>query len=1021
MADLGPTPYPRRTVYNGPSPTLVDGPRAARSHFPLVYNGLAVEPKAVSKDHYCVFLASPGDVNPERKYVREFFHQFNISTAREWGAQFDVVDWENYATAGVGRPQQLITQATLEKYKSSLALVVGLMGGRFGTPSGEAESGTEEEFLWAVEHWRNNRWPEIKWFFRKRPDFGNFDDPDAMRAAAAQWEKVQKFRRNLREGDPPLLYKEFEHFDDFKEVFQRDLNIWLNERERPWFKPVESVVEQPSAEPEQADRERRDHAGPRPPTPDLVHPYLLQPNFTGRIAERECLTEWFTGGSRPVCVVEAIGGMGKSALAWFWLHADVLGIPPAGYSEAHREDLGVPEDRRPEGVLFWSFYEQDSHFGAFLDRAARYVGVSDDSSAGLSDREKLDIVIGALGQHRILLILDGFERELRAYAGYRAPYQGDVAGGGDDNDCVDPRAAEFLQSAASLALAGRVLLTSRLFPNELINLAGCRHERLENLALDDVVSFFEATGVTGTRAEIAQAVAPYGGHPLSVSLLARAIVKDRRMKGDIKASGRQTVLDKLKGKHGHDILAVAYDEMSDERRELLSRIAAFRSPMDYKAIESVASVKGAKLDAALDELEARGLLLRDPDGERYDLHPIVRQYAYDRLADKAGVHGRLREYFEARPAPERVETLADLAPTIELYWHTVGAGRFDPACDLYYERLSQPLYFRFGAYERAIELLGALFPDGEDRPPRLESESDQAWTLNGLANSYSRSGQPRRAVLLSQMDIEIDEKRGYKKGVAISLGNLAHMAQLPLGRLEAAEGTLRGSIELCREIADEFWEAVGHQELGRLLAYRGRFAEAERELETALKSFHAQGERQSECVVWAYRALLGLLRGDAEAALAAARESHSIAAGRENEADRIWAEWLLGWAYTALGETTAAEPHLNEALPRCRRINLIDLEPSILLALARLHQDREAAQKALSIADRCEYRLDQADIHNFLARLALDSGKPAEARDHAQKAKDYAYCDGPPHYYKPAHEEAERLLAEAAEAQGPSP
>jgi len=88
--------------------------------------------------------------------------------------------------------------------------------------------------------------------------------------------------------------------------------------------------------------------------------------------------------------------------------------------------------------------------------------------------------------------------------------------------------------------------------------------------------------------------------------------------------------------------------------------------------------------------------------------------------------------------------------------------------------------------------------------------------------------------------------------------------------------------------------------------------------------------------------------------------------------------------------------------------------------LARLHQDRETAQKALAIADRCEYRLDQADIHNFLARLALDSGKTSEARGHAQKAKDYAYCDGPPHYYKPAYEEAERLLAEAAEAQGTS-
>ena len=447
--------------------------------------------------------------------------------------------------------------------------------------------------------------------------------------------------------------------------------------------------------------------------PDLVHPYRLQPNFTGRVAERQWLTEWFTADSRPVCVVEAIGGMGKSALAWFWLHADVLGTPPAGYSKEDPENLRVPEDQRPEGVLFWSFYEGDAHFGAFLDRVARYVGASDGSTAGLSGREKLDIVLAALGQRRILLILDGFERELRAYAGYRAPYQGDVEGGGDDNDCVDPRAAYFLQAAASLALAGRVLLTSRLFPNELADLAGCRHERLENLAPDDVVSFFEATGVKGTRAEIAQTVEPYGGHPLSVSLLARAIVKDRRMKGDIKASGRHTVLDKLKGKQGHDILAVAYDEMSAERRELLSRIAAFRSPMDYEALETVATRKGAELDVALDELEARGLLLRDPDSERYDLHPIVRQYAYDRLADKVGVHGRLREYFEARPAPERVETVADLAPTIELYWHTVGAGRFDAAFDLFYARLNQRLYYRFGHYDRFIDLLGALFPDGE--------------------------------------------------------------------------------------------------------------------------------------------------------------------------------------------------------------------------------------------------------------------------------------------------------------------
>jgi len=72
------------------------------------------------------------------------------------------------------------------------------------------------------------------------------------------------------------------------------------------------------------------------------------------------------------------------------------------------------------------------------------------------------------------------------------------------------------------------------------------------------------------------------------------------------------------------------------------------------------------------------------------------------------------------------------------------------------------------------------------------------------------------------------------------------------------------------------------------------------------------------------------------------------------------------------------------------------LEPDILLALARLHRDPAFAGEALAIADRCEYRLVQADCHNFLGN--------------AQKAYDYAWCDGPPFCYKPALDEAEALI-----------
>jgi hypothetical protein len=56
--------------------------------------------------------------------------------------------------------------------------------------------------------------------------------------------------------------------------------------------------------------------------------------------------------------------------------------------------------------------------------------------------------------------------------------------------------------------------------------------------------------------------------------------------------------------------------------------------------------------------------------------------------------------------------------------------------------------------------------------------------------------------------------------------------------------------------------------------------------------------------------------------------------------------------------------------------------------------------------------LAQAGIHNFLARLALDAGDHETAREHADIAEERAWCDGPPHCYKPALNEAEAMLKE---------
>jgi hypothetical protein len=183
---------------------------------------------------YYVFLASPGDVQEERRAVRAFFDGFNRNQARFRGLRFEVVDWENYSSAGVGRPQELITEQTLERFQPSLALVIGIMAQRFGSPSGTHESGTEEEFEWAVESWRTRGYPEVKWYFRKIEGLQVDPDPDKALAGIEQWRKVKAFRARMDEMEPRLYTREYRDLPAFGDLLDQDLGQWLNAPERPW-------------------------------------------------------------------------------------------------------------------------------------------------------------------------------------------------------------------------------------------------------------------------------------------------------------------------------------------------------------------------------------------------------------------------------------------------------------------------------------------------------------------------------------------------------------------------------------------------------------------------------------------------------------------------------------------------------------------------------------------------------------------------------------------------------------------
>ncbi len=748
------------------------------------------------------------------------------------------------------------------------------------------------------------------------------------------------------------------------------------------------------------------------------HRYGDLATFTGRATELKMLDEWLANDTDNLLLMTAFGGFGKSALAWTW------------FNRVDREQW--------QTAIWWSFYEKESGFESFLSETLKHLGVDVKESV----RQQVNDLLEAMRGTNILIVLDGFERLLRQYGRMDAALQSDdedVDIDPSQRDCSSPLTETFLRGLSGAGMKSKVLMTTRLCPRALENadgklLNGCRDEPLAAFSPEDAVTYFHNEGIKATRAEILAVCSAYGYHPLSLSLLVGLINEDHEQRGDIAAVKNLEIFADVRARR-HHVLERAYQSLAPERRDLLSKISCFRGSMEYAVLKKV--FPSPDLDKALLDLRKRGLLQYTGETGRYDMHPIVRHYAYDHFTDekrRKEAHVQLAMHFiDAMPVTNKnVKTLEDLEPVIELYHHMVRAGNLDEAVKLLRERLSpNPLYFQFGAYQLQIELLRFLFLDGEDKSPRLKDESAQAWILNELANSYSVSGQPRHAVPPYTNSIKLWKKSGDKNNLIVGLSNVAR-PQLVIGMLNESMRNLRRGIDLCHIIEDKFKEAIAHQELGRALFYCGAWQESEQALDAAI-AIKVWKENPQGCGVnFVYRAQRFLLmartnqqakivylKSAIECAVRALKLADEDARrGSPTPRDYGRAYWLFGAVYQASNKLTLADENLSKALNLCRQINSVDAEADVLLDLARLRykQDdfkdaQEKASEALMITERSGDVLQGADVNLFLAQYALEQEKDkAKAKAYAESALKLAYCDGPPYYYKVAYDEAERFL-----------
>src|SRR6266850_1498313 len=110
-----------------------------------------------------VFVASPSDVRVERDSMPSVINELNHTLEAlvpHAASRLELVRWETHSFPGMGRPQGLINEQIGE-----FDIFVGILWQRFGTPTGKADSGTEEEFRRAYEKWLKEGRPHILLYF----------------------------------------------------------------------------------------------------------------------------------------------------------------------------------------------------------------------------------------------------------------------------------------------------------------------------------------------------------------------------------------------------------------------------------------------------------------------------------------------------------------------------------------------------------------------------------------------------------------------------------------------------------------------------------------------------------------------------------------------------------------------------------------------------------------------------------------------------------------------------------------
>lgn len=490
--------------------------------------------------------------------------------------------------------------------------------------------------------------------------------------------------------------------------------------------------------------------------------------------------------------------------------------------------------------------------------------------------------------------------------------------------------------------------------------------------------------------------------------------------------------------HSLDFLASDYPDLPERQRSLRSvfeyswRLLSSREQTALAQLSVFAG--GFSSDAAqallgqaapVIDLADKSLLQRQT-GERFDLHPLVRSYAAEKLAlhpsaqiditdryalyflayvaaqgsgessqQRAALHtemANIRCAWEWAARRRMLEPLGGAAVTMHNFfslqsWFREGIDLFAQAIDalesdatedaavasLHGELLGRKarMHLHIGELAQArADLQRAL----ADLPP-LEDTVRRGSALDALAITHYYAGDYAQAAELARQRLRLAELAGNEEGVSFALNFLGSCAKAE-GRYADALAHFQAAVEHCTRRQDEIGAAMVLNNMGNLLQATGDWTEAQRHYRQSSELFKAHDHIHGAATTLANAGRLAGKRGSHQEARALLLESLTLKRQIGDVRGAAVSLAGLGEIALAVGEYAEARDYLEQAVELARQAGDLKQMLEIAVAFAALY-----------------IKQGQMDVALLLLHFTLNHpGTSQEARQTGQAlADDLAY------------------------------